>query len=889
MKTLPLYKDSRAPWTSVEIESPLDRDALDPVGRKDAQGNWRGRACTRCPLGSRETIRNPCIAAVGDVGGLMVIGEAPGKYEDIDGAPFVGESGKLLKRVVSQNWKGPVAYDNAVRCFPGGVKLKDKFFDQCRGYLTAEIEAVRPTRIITVGAWAAYSLFGRSVPPLSSRRAYGWLRGENLGRTPIAVFMVIHPAAALRNRFVQQWFEADLKHALTAPDPPEGPWRSMAHVVETEADALKAERDLMTNDWVTFDVETMGRMWTPEFTMISCAVCGDSDEEPWVWDEAALYDEKIRAPLLRVLASKKIAKVGSNVKYDQLAFRSAFGALVRPIAGDTRLSRKLLDPEAAGKLAAMAELVGMGGLKQDAEDRMSEIESKTKRRIRKQWAAKNPKPLIEDEPLVPGFDLHPKIDAAMRAADREEVDEVAKRFRYGMLPHAELVAYNARDSVATARVEHYVRERLPEAPSLQRTWESLVLPGARALEYVETWGIAASVNAITSFDRFLTAKEQLVLKQLSVYPDVDWNSPQQVGKLLYDVLKLPVLKHTPSGGRSTDEEVLELLAKRHPIANAIVEHRSVVKLKGTYASGMLPHVRPDGRIHPNIKLDGARSGRTSCTDPNLQNIPRAQSQEGKMARDCFIAPDGFLLLEVDYSQLELRVAAMLSQDPVMLEIFASGVDYHLRTAQLISQNAWGIPPEAVEDKHRSLAKSVNFGILYGKTARTLAEEWGVSQAKAQQVVDAIMGNFKVLEKWCRARRSEAEKHGEVWTWWDGEKARRRPLYRVADKGNDSAQSTARNGAVNSPIQGTASDFCIASLIDTVDWINSDGIADDVKLCLAVHDALLLEVRTDMVDEAAHTLHAIMTGHNSLGVPLDVDFKVGPAWGSMEKYKLPKAA
>jgi uracil-DNA glycosylase family 4 len=891
---LPIYKDMTTPRADVELATPADREHLPPAGRY-------GRKCDRCPLGSRKELYNPCMPAMAmgeGEGGLLVIGETVGAVEDRAGKLFAGSNGLMLRQIVHKHWKGPVTYDNALRCSPGSVKIKDKMVRACRGFLLQTIMETRPSRIITVGAWAAYSLFGRSVPALSSRGAYGWLRGgEDLGFDygPIAVFMTIPPGLASRNHFVRRWFEEDLVFALTSPDPPAGPWESEASVVEDEMQALAAERELMANDWVSFDVETMGHMWTPEFRMISCAVLGNlDDEQPWVWDEKALYDPALRAPLERLLMSRKVPKVGSNVKYDQLAWRAAFGVRVGPIVGDTRLTRKLLDPEAAGKLASMAELVGMGGLKQDAEDRMTEIKSKVKRRVRKQWAAKKPKPLTPDEAIVPDFDLHPEIDAVMRKATPDEVDDLAERYQYGMLPHAELVAYNARDAIATARVENYVRERLEQEPELSRIWRDVVLPGSVALERVEAWGIGASVNAITAFDKFLSAKEQVIAKKLSAYK-IDWNSNQQIAELFFGQLKLPIIKRTPTGAPSTDEEVLKVLEKKHHICASLVEYRSVTKLKGTYASGMLPHIRPDGRIHPNIKLDGARSGRTSCTDPNLQNIPRAQTDEGKMARDCFIAAvmagsgKRKRLLEVDYSQLELRVAAMLSGDPLMIQIFESGVDYHLRTAQLIAQVAWNIKPEQVTDQHRSWAKSVNFGILYGKTARTLAAEWGIAISKAEAIVAAIMGQFKVLDKWCRARRSEAEKTGEVWTWWAGERARRRPLYRIADQGNDGAASTARNGAVNSPIQGTASEFCVASLIEVVKWIEEEGLEDNVKLTLAVHDSLLLEVDEDMVDETAYTVNEIMMGHDSKNVPLVVDFKVGPSWGSMEKYTLPHAA
>jgi DNA polymerase-1 len=253
-----------------------------------------------------------------------------------------------------------------------------------------------------------------------------------------------------------------------------------------------------------------------------------------------------------------------------------------------------------------------------------------------------------------------------------------------------------------------------------------------------------------------------------------------------------------------------------------------------------------------------------------------------MARDIFRASPGFTLVQLDFSQLELRIAAMLSGDDDMIAIFREGVDFHQRTAEMISKFAWGIEPGEVQKAHRSQAKAVNFGILYGKTASSLAAEWGVSQAKAQAVMDAILGRFQGLAQWCAKRRAEAARTGLSWTWWDGEPARRRPLWRIAD--NDKfARITAENGAVNTPIQGTASEFCIASLADAVEWIEADGLEDDVRLTLPVHDSLLFEVRAGMEHEVAHQARRIMCGHNSSGVPLEVDCEVGPAWGSLVKY------
>jgi DNA polymerase-1 len=521
----------------------------------------------------------------------------------------------------------------------------------------------------------------------------------------------------------------------------------------------------------------------------------------------------------------------------------------------------------------MAELVGMGGLKEEAQDGMGAIVKAVKAALRK----KTP------DAINAAFEKL-GIPTAIESAVRLGVP--VENFMYALLPYETLTRYNARDSVATKRLGILMNEQLRLEPNLFRVWKDQVLPAAVALERIEGWGVATSKVAIRTFDHFLESRERTLKLTLDAYgADINWDSRDQVAELLFKKLRLPTLKMTATGKASTDAETLEFVAEKsgHPLPKALLDYRFVTKLRGTYSQGLYDHIKADGRIHPNIKLDGARSGRTSCTDPNLQNIPRADSPEGKMARDCFVAPPDHYLVETDYSQLELRVAAMLSGDKVMQEIFSSGIDYHLRTAQMVSRVAWGIAPEQVTDKHRSLAKSVNFGVLYGKTARTLAKEWGVAQHKAEAIVNAIMGNFKQLQKWTARQQAEASKTGEIWTWWKGHKARRRPMWQIADQ-DDARASVARNGAVNTPIQGTASDFCIASLTAAVAWIEDDGLEDLVKLILAVHDSLMFEVHSSMVNETISTTHDIMTSHESMGVPLVADFKVGRSWGSMVKIK-----
>jgi uracil-DNA glycosylase family 4 len=902
MRSLPLYP--RRPLVAVETEEGLDVD----------------KACKRCDMST--DVRTVCMRPVGDPGGLLVVGEFPVRADDQVGRPLAGEAGRLVLPLLKRLWAGPMAVDYAVRCAPGKREVKDKHADACRGYLAQTIAEVQPTRIVALGGWAAHSLMDRTVSPFINRRSYSYLLGGRFG-APIPVFFVLTPNQAMtRGAFVRGWFASDLEWALTSPPPPLPPLDGVVRLVETGDDARAALAAVRAAPWATFDIETCGAPHTDAFRLLCLGVTPAGTDDAWVWNQRSLGDFDARAVLVELLTDPRINKRGSNVKYDEVGVALRLGVDPRGVAGDVRLWRKLLEPEADGKLDKMAELVGMGGMKEEAQAEMRGYVDrclyalKVEKRLAQQkveddarrQAGLAPKNRTKLRPAAVDAQAYFKDleerDPQLVALIRETCDdgeggitrEDWERWAYALIPDDMLLRYNGRDNVASARLGVKLEAELAAVPPLDSVRRKVVDRAAHAIRRVEQWGVAVDRDALLAFDGYLSLQLEPVRARLAPY-DFDPDSTPQVRKLLFETLKLKPLDTTKTGLPTTDGDTLEILAKLHPVAADIDAWRKLSKLRGTYAAGggkggMLQHLRPDGRgwrIHPSILLDGARSGRTSCQDPNLQNIPRAaDSPEGRMARDIFVAPPGFTLLQLDYSQLELRIAAMLSGDPDMISIFHEGVDFHQRTAEMIAQIAWGMRPEDVGKPQRSQAKAVNFGILYGKTARTLAAEWGVSIDKAQQVMDAILGRFKKLAKWCNDRRRESRETGVSWTWWDGEKARRRPLYRIADP-DDYVRSTAENGAVNTPIQGTASEFCIASLADSVEWIEADGLDDLVRLTLPVHDSLLFEVRNDLVHEVAHQARRIMTGHNSDGVPLEVDCEVGPAWGSLVKYDFGKAA
>lgn len=967
MLKLPLYPGQRPLVAAIELAEPLDRDSLPVQGA-------RGRACDRCVLGKAVGVKTVCIADNGMPGGLLVVGEGPGKDEDRQGLPFVGVSGRLLKTEIAKSWPGPVAFSNATRCRPGTTKLTVKMAAACRGYLAQTLKEVQPQRIITVGAWAAMSLFGRSVAPLSSRRAYCWLRFD--GRD-IPVAFVLHPAAALRNRFVREWFEGDLRWALKA-EIPRVDWNAVVHVVETQDDARAVFEELYDeSDWIAFDVEAAGTMWSADYTMISCAVSGSHSSSSWVWSYEALNDPAIRKYLIKLLTGS-LPKVGSNVKYDQQAFRCAFGVNVAPIAGDARLYRKLLDAEASGYLSSMSELIGMGGLKEAA----AVVKAERLKLVRKALTPERPRKVKRPSPTqqltlggvlkptkpskkkpkltLEELDIHPDCESALiagldltydkRVENKPVIDHRMKTMSFWFMDDNTLHRYNGGDAVSTGGVVRHLRKQLVKDPELLSIWNILTLPSAVALERVESWGTPVSVAAIQMFDSYLAKRSEGLKTVLDQYrldgKEVNWASNPQLAKLLFERLKLPVLAMTKGGKPSTAEGAIGKLRDRHPLPGALLDYRSVEHIRSTYTTGMVQHVRDDGRIHPNIKVDGTRTGRVSCvrrgtlvdtvhrgrqpiedirvgelvwaldgdelaarsvtwvgltgvrrvvrvrwrcgensgyvdltpdhlvrgvtqylrgraqrpwlqaqftqgeslvgweggskvrsvvevvedvpgehpvydltvagahnffaggicthncTKPNLMNIPKG-GDEGKMARDCFVASPGFVFVDLDYGQLEFRVAAMLSQDKVMIDMLHEGVDIHLRTAQMISEIAWGIGPDEVTKVHRQQTKSVVFGCFYGKTPRTFAEEWGVPLEQAEAVVDAFFGKFRGYAKWSKEMVKQALKTGEVRTWWDGKWALRRSLYRIADQGDDAskARSVAKNGASNTPIQG----------------------------------------------------------------------------------------
>lgn len=810
-------------------------------------------------------------------GTLLVVGPKPDRHDAAQKRPLAGPLGLRVRGILQKVWGGHVVLDNATKC--AAAAMPDiEHIAACRPFLAETVAAHKPDRIIAMGEAAIYAFTGREKGPaqnaLNFRRAYTWV---DVGGKLVPVFFVLSPSSGRDNVFIQRYFERDLKWAATAQLPKPKHRDGVFWCVTTKEEAQAAVADAKRAEAFALDAEWAGFLFDPDFRLLCCSIQGLGVGDTWSWDENALNDEEVFAPLREVLEDADAPKGGANIKADVHAFWSWKQVRVRGITFDIRLWRKLLDPEASGYLEDMQEFVGMGGGKEEMEEAIAQVEKRIEKlAARKASANQN------------AFEFDASVDAAVRLGfDVKRYAPNPRAIAYAFVPKAMLTRYNARDTYSTARIASRFQGELLRSPERMMIWDKVILPAAVAIQRVEEWGVPFDVGAGTLFGQMMQGSLDEALKRIHLTaPKLNPGSPQQLAKLLYEDLGLEAGRETDSGAKSTDEEALDALRDQHPIVGDILTYRHYEKLVG-YANDWLGLIRGDGRIHPSIHLDGARSGRTSCSDPNLQNVPRASTEDGKRARDCFVAPPGYVFVELDYAQLEYRIAAYISRDPEMARIIRSGEDFHLGTAKLVAELAWGITPDKVTDIHRTGAKAINFGLLYGKTDRTLAAELGISEEKAAALRKSILGKFTRLQQWIKEATAYAREHGGCWTYWEGERARWRPLWRIADQSDEGRRraSTAKNGAVNSPIQGTASEFCVASLTKLVNAAVAKKI--DAQVILPIHDSIMLLTPEKEAYHTAEAAKAAMLDYPWCTdvVPLGVDIKVGTKWGSLTKFKL----
>jgi DNA polymerase-1 len=428
--------------------------------------------------------------------------------------------------------------------------------------------------------------------------------------------------------------------------------------------------------------------------------------------------------------------------------------------------------------------------------------------------------------------------------------------------------YAAEDADITLRLHNTLWPRIEANEKLRFIYEQIEVPTSIVLQRMERNGVLIDVDLLVAQSNELGIKLMDLEKQAYALAEQPFNlnSPKQLGEILFEKLKLPVVKKTPSGTPSTDEEVLQKLAEDYPLPKLLLDYRSLAKLKSTYTDKLPRMVNSStGRVHTNYGQAIAVTGRLSSNEPNLQNIP-VRTAEGRRIREAFIAAPGNVIVSADYSQIELRIMAHLSGDEGMLRAFAAGEDIHRATAAEI----FGVPLTEVSSEQRRYAKVINFGLMYGMSVFGLAGNLGVERSAAQMYMEKYFHRFAGVKQFMDDVRQQAKSQGFVETVFG-----RRLWLPEINSPNGPRRQGAERAAINAPMQGTAADLIKLAMIAVQNWLDTEKLGS--RMVMQVHDELVVEVPESELALVKTRLPELMAGVAELRVPLVADVGTGPNW------------
>jgi DNA polymerase-1 len=436
------------------------------------------------------------------------------------------------------------------------------------------------------------------------------------------------------------------------------------------------------------------------------------------------------------------------------------------------------------------------------------------------------------------------------------------------VPVEQATAYAAEDADVTLRLHRVLRPRLAAQPALERVYREIEMPLVPVLARMERHGVMIDAERLRRQSDEIARRLERIEEEIYAAAGERFNlgSPKQIQAILFEKLKLPVLRKTPTGQPSTAEEVLAELALDYPLPALILEHRGLAKLKSTYTDKLPQMVHPrTGRVHTSYNQAVAATGRLSSSEPNLQNIP-IRTEEGRRIRQAFIAPEGWRLMSADYSQIELRIMAHLSGDAGLIRAFAEGRDIHRVTAAEV----FGVPLELVSEEMRRHAKAINFGLIYGMSGFGLARQLRITREAAEAYIERYFARYPGVKAYMERTREQARAQGYVETLFG------RRLYLPEIKASNQARrAAAERAAINAPMQGTAADLIKLAMIAVDRWIAERG--SRIKMIMQVHDELVFEVPEDELETARLEVRRLMEGVAELSVPLVVDIGVGANW------------
>jgi len=737
---------------------------------------------------------------------IMILGEAPGREEDVQGIPFVGRTGQALRDVLKQTGLlDRVVFDNSVRCRPPDNQTPGiPTIRACRPNWVAEIERRKPRVLVLMGATAIKALTGeKSVRINQYRDRKQW--EETFGKHKVTVIATYHPAFALRNPGMWKYIVDDL-YRILEPD-----FMAKEHIKVTIVPNLIRKK---LPKEMAFDLETTGL--NPFLQEARILTVGWSSS---MGIGAATTDI---AGFVRILEEHpNTTLVGHNVKFDLLWLREKFGYVHKGPIVDTMSMAHLLD-----------------------ENR-------------------------------PAYALTYLSSIYTGTGDYDEGMK-AQRSNLSAMDILKVLEYNAKDAAVTWMIYKRMRKEI-QAERLQNL-VSFSGEVTRALVNLEHRGIPISRHKLMALKRACLRQAQQIEESFTA---CNLGSPAQVADYLYNHCKLPVLARTASGNPSTNEDTLtDLLLRANKKVRKeiqlILDYRKAKKIAGTYVKNLLENMDAYGRVHPSYRQTGTVTGRLSCANPNFQNLPKDRTGPKQVIRT--EPASSLVLVQADYSQVEMRIGAMMSQDPVLLKLLRDGVDLHSETARRLL----GREPSP-EDRQR--AKTINFGIFYGMGPDHLAKTTGMGRGEAQRFIREWFSLYPGVRKWIEEIQSQMLDRGYVESLF----GRRRRLPKFVTTVDD--QRRAVRQAVNHPVQSSASDLNLMAMSVLSESLRNtrEEFAWPIG---TVHDSLVFECQKDSLHILVDMIHEIMENPTQLArtygfnvkfhVPTPVGIEAGLSLGDLKQ-------
>jgi uracil-DNA glycosylase family 4 len=788
--------------------------------------------CDTCPHRKGQCINRP---ANPQRKKMIVVGDAPTIYEIRANDYFQGQIGNLLRVCLKQLganlddiwFTGVTGCMNSDRSKPTPADA----IAACRERLLSEIP--EGSRILICGSSPLEALapqFGKI------RSARGLM--VDLPELGSVATLTYHPAMIFNDTFFFTDFINDLRKFISRDRPYQVNLPKTvlcSSVREIQRAVMKLRRSYL----IFVDLETTSL--DPLCGEIVLMGLQGDDDEAFHIPGLMLDRPYVRRIVKSLLEDRSIPSAAHNIGFDTKWVKSKLGIDWRPTI-DTMLLHYTLDERSKDEDDSKGNsnrggLVGVHGLKT----------------------------LVQARYDVPDYSK-PLDDYLKDLTKTRRSLKDAREVNYGDVPLEILSPYLTHDLYFTRLLARDLYEEAQEE-GVAKVHDNILIPAALALRDVELTGVLIDQQVLLDAKVKFEAEAEECLRQLREITGVDDfnpNSPKQVAELLYDNLKLPQIK---GKGRSTDQETMDQLAKSHPAVKLITDARQKTKMIGTYVTGILNRISEDGRLRGEFLLHGTQTGRLSSRNPNLQNIPVLI---GPLIRNAFIASPGYTLIEADYSQLELRVAALFSGDEKMIDSYRRGIDIH----RVVASEVFHVPPEQVTQMQRYIAKYIDFGILYGRQAHSLAaNELQCSVEEAQGYIDSFLGRFQGLSKWMKETQRKSLQQGYVESKFG--RRRRFPLILESNRGDIERKS------VNTPIQSTASDLCLTALTRINSRFQKTGHG---RVLLTVHDSILIEAKNEYLDDALAVVHDEMETHTlpDSPVPFVVDVKVGQSWGKLDK-------